>query len=95
MTTEIFLQESQTTRPYASNKPSYIKIRPFLGALTTKNGKKTLLCHHMECIFDQKRAKTAKTRFFLELSLVFFKSKPKMQFKYAKLRRSYDRISKN
>ena len=25
----------------------------------------------------------------------FFKSKPKMQFKYAKLRRSYERISKN
>ena len=42
-----------------------------------------------------KRAKIAKTRFFPELSLVFFKSKPKMQFKYAKLRRSYDQISKN
>ena len=42
-----------------------------------------------------KRAKTAKTRFFPELSVVFFKSKPKMQFKYAKLRRSYDQISKN
>ena len=43
----------------------------------------------------KKGAKTAKTRFFPELSLVFFKSKPEIQFKYAKLRRSYDWISKN
>ena len=30
------------------------------------------------------RAEMGKNRFFPELSLVFFKSKPKMQFKYAK-----------
>ena len=40
MTAKIFLQESQTTRPYASNKQSYIKFRPFLGVLSTKNGQK-------------------------------------------------------
>ena len=53
MTAKIFLQESQTTRPYASKKPSYTKIRPFLSALSTKNGQKPLLCHHMQCIFYQ------------------------------------------
>ena len=33
---------------------------------------KTPFCHHMQCIYDPKRAKTAKTRFFLEYSLGYF-----------------------
>ena len=71
------------------------KLDHFWVRYLQKMVKKPLLCNHMQCIFDQKRTKTAKTRFFLELSLAFFKSKPKIQFEYAKLRRSYDRISKN
>ena len=52
-------------------------------------------CHHMQCIFDQKRAKTTKTRSFLELSRDYFINRPKIQFKYAKLRRSYEQILRN
>ena len=44
-------------------------------------------CHHMQCIFDPKRAKTAQTRFFSGTGL--FHNKSKLQFKYAKLGRSY------
>ena len=39
-----------------------------------------------------KRAKTTKTRFLSKLSLSFFINRPKIQFKYAKLRKSYDHI---
>ena len=42
----------------------------------------------MQCIFDQKGPKRPKPDFFLELSIAFFKSKPKIQFEYAKLKRS-------
>ena len=51
---------------------------------------KTPVCHHMQCIFDPKRAKTAKTRFFPEFSLGDFLYSPEIKFKYAKLRRSYE-----
>ena len=43
----------------------------------------------------KKGPKRPKPDFSWNFHLFFFKSKPKMQFKYAKLRRSYDRISKN
>ena len=39
---------------------------------------------------DQKGPKMGGTRFSPELSLGYFINRPKMQFKYAKLRRSYD-----
>ena len=51
-----------------------------------KNLRKTPFYHHMQCIFDPKRVKTAKTRFFPELLLSYFINRPKIQFKYAKLR---------
>ena len=60
-----------------------------------QNGRKwskTPFCHHMQCIFYQKGTKTTKTSFFLELSHDYFINRPKIQFKYAKLRRSYDQI---
>ena len=65
---KIFLQESQTKRPYASKKPSYIKIRPFFG----KKWSKTLQCHHMQCIFDQKGPKRPKPDFSRDFHLFFF-----------------------
>ena len=39
----------------------------------------------MQCIFDQRSAKTAKTRFFPWTFTCFFKRAHKMQFKFAKL----------
>ena len=44
---------------------------------------------------DQKRPKMGGTRFFPLLSLDYFINRPKMQFKYAKLRRSYDSFQRN
>ena len=44
---------------------------------------------------DQKGAKMGGTRFFPLLSLGYFINRPKMQFKYAKLRRSYDSFPRN
>ena len=68
------------------------KLDHFWARYLRKMVKKPTMSPHA-MYFWPKRAKTAKTRFFPEFSLVFFlKSKPKMQFKYAKLRRS--RISK-
>ena len=55
-----------------------------------KMPQKTLFCHHKQCIFDPKRAKTAKTRFFPELLTFYFRKRPKIQFECAKLRRSLD-----
>ena len=40
-------------------------------------------CHHMQCIFDEKGPK-----FFQKLALGFFTYRPKMQFEYAKIRKS-------
>ena len=44
---------------------------------------------------DQKGPKMDGTRLFPVLSLGYFKNRPKMQFKYAKLRRSYDSFPRN
>ena len=45
--------------------------------------------------FGPKRPKLGGTRFFPELSLGYFINRPKMQFKYSKLRRSYDSFPRN
>ena len=44
---------------------------------------------------DQKGSKMGGTRFFPVLSLGYFINTPKIQFKYAKLRRSYDSFPRN
>ena len=44
---------------------------------------------------DQKGPKMGGTRFFPVLSLGYFMNRPKMQFKYAKLKRSYDSFPRN
>ena len=44
---------------------------------------------------DQTGPKMGGTRFFPVLSLGYFINRPKMQFKYAKLRSSYDSFSRN
>ena len=44
---------------------------------------------------DQKGPKMGGNRFFPVLSLGYFINRPKMQFKYAKLRRSYDSFPRN
>ena len=46
-------------------------------------------------VFLTKKGQNGQNQIFPGTFTCFFKSKPKTQFKYAKLRRSYDRISKN
>ena len=72
---------------------SYNKTWPYNINILEEIGQKppkTPFCHHMQCIFDSKRTKTAKTRFFPELSLGYFIYRPEIKFKYAKLRRFYE-----
>ena len=62
-----FLPESQTRWPYASNKPSYIKFRPFLGALSTKNGKKPYNVTTCNVFLTKKGSKRPKRDFWGEI----------------------------
>ena len=61
---KIFLQESQTKRPYASNKPSYIKIRPFWARYLQKNGQKPYNVTTCNVFFTQKGPKRDFSRNF-------------------------------
>ena len=74
---KFFLQESQTTRPYASNKPSYIKIRPSLGALSTKNGKKPYNVTTCNVFLTKKGPKRPKPDFSWIFHLFFSIVNPK------------------
>ena len=46
-----------------------------IGRKKPKKGQKSSLCHHKQCIFDQKLAKTAKIRIFLDTTLSLNDSK--------------------